>query len=157
MVQTLPGTSTAVAPAVTTGPATRAWSFARHFLEMCAGMCVGWMVIGLPLLALAVGAGEDEPVRAHPQAAVLLAATVMSIGMAPVMRWRGHSWQCVGEMTVAMFVEAAVLLALAAAGVLASADLFAWFHGLMPVAMIAAMLPRWELYSAPVGRHRHGQ
>jgi len=133
----------------------RALRFGAHFLEMCAAMCLAWMVVTLPFVAIATAAGTSEPVRAWPELATVLALVAMSAGMAVQMRWRRHSWQCIGEMTAAMVIEAAVLLTLAAAGVLPRGDLFAWFHGLMPPTMVAAMVLRLDVYTSPL-RHQHG-
>lgn len=135
--------------------ARAAVSFGWHFLEMCAAMCLAWMLVTLPFIAVARAAGTDDPIRAWPEVTTLLAAAAMSAGMAAQMRWRGHEWRCVTEMSAAMGVEALLLLGAAAAGVIARADLFAWYHGLMPVAMLAAMALRLDLYTSPPG-HRHG-
>lgn len=148
MVQTLERPS---APAVHRRKG--ALNFGWHFFEMCAAMCLAWMLVTLPFIGIAKAGGTDDPVRAWPEAATILAAVAMSAGMTVDMRWRGHGWRCIGEMAASMAVEAALLIAAAAAGLLARADLFAWYHGLMPVAMIVPMLYRLDLYTAAPGRH----
>ena len=128
--------------------------FGLHFLEMCAAMCVAWMLVAMPFIAIAKGAGTADPVRAWPEVATIMAAFAMSAGMAAEMRWRGHGWRCIGEMAAAMAIEGVLLIAAADAGVFTRGDLFAWYHGLMPVAMIVAMVYRLDLYTKPLGR-RH--
>lgn len=150
MVQTLERPAVHLAPT----HASAARDFVLHFLEMCAAMCLAWMLITLPFLGGARLAGTDDPIRQWPEATTLLALLAMSAGMAAEMRWRGHSGRCVGEMTTAMALEAVVVLLLAATGVIPRGDQFAWFHGLMPVAMVAAMLLRLEVYTSPLHKHR---
>lgn len=150
MVHTLERPPAAPAPS-----RRKAANFGWHFLEMCAAMCLAWMLITLPFVAIAKAAGTADPVRAWPEAATILAALAMSAGMAAEMRWRGHDWRCIGEMSAAMAIEAVLLMAVADAGAFARANLFVWFHGLMPVAMIAAMAYRLDVYTRPLG-HRHG-
>jgi hypothetical protein len=128
--------------------------FGWHFAEMCAAMCVAWMVMSLPFIAIAKAAGVGNPVQDLPEVATVIAATAMSLGMAAQMRWRHHGWRCIGEMTAAMAIEAVLLIALGAGGVIAHADLFVWYHGLMPLAMVVAMLYRLDLYTSPVD-HAH--
>jgi flagellar biosynthetic protein FliP len=125
-----------------------------HFFEMCAAMCLAWMLMTLPFIAIARTAGTADPVREWPEVSTAVAVAAMSAGMAAEMRWRRHSWRCVAEMTVAVVVEAITVLVIAATGFIPRTDEFAWYHGLMPVAMIAAMLLRRDLYTAPL-RKRH--
>ena len=147
-------TQALVRPAATTPPVTtgrRVLYFAWHFGEMCAAMCLGWMVMSLPYVGLATAAGYDDPVRDLPEVATLVAAVGMSLGMALQMRWRRHGWRCIGEMSAAMGVEVVLLMVAVGVGLLSRPDLFAWFHGLMPLAMVVAMLPRLDLYTSRVG------
>jgi hypothetical protein len=76
--------------------------------------------------------------------------------MVAEMRWRRHGWRCVYEMSAVMVIEALGLLALSAAGVVARADLFAWYHGLMPGAMVLAMVHRLDVYTRPLTHGQHG-
>ena len=155
MVKTLqrnPAPIAESAPAGTRGSAAR--NFGWHFLEMCAAMCLAWMLVTVPFIAIARAVGTADPIRSWPELTTVVAAAAMSAGMAAEMRWRGHTWQCIAEMTAAMAIEAVVLIAAAAGGVFARADLFAWYHGLMPVAMVAAMVFRLDLYTSPLSHKR---
>lgn len=149
MVQTLERPS-----APTVNRPTGIMNFVWHFLEMCAAMCLAWMLVTLPFIAIATSAGTADPVRQWPEIATIVAVLAMSAGMAVDMRWRRHEWRCIGEMTAAMVIEAVALIGLAAAGAFPRSDMFVWFHALMPLAMIAAMLFRRDLYTAPL-RNRH--
>jgi hypothetical protein len=132
-------------------------NFGWHFLEMCAAMCLAWMLVTLPFIAIAKSAGTFDPVRAWPEVATVVAVVAMSAGMAAEMRWRRHSWRCVAEMSGAMAIEAVVLIAVAAAEVIDRGDLFGWFHGLMPVAMVLAMVMRLDTYTAPLVHVRRAE
>jgi flagellar biosynthetic protein FliP len=149
MVQTL---ERPVSHVTGVGRKQRLGYFGWHFVEMCAAMCVAWMLVSLPFIAIARAAGVGSPVQDLPEVATLIAAAAMSVGMAAQMRWRRHGWRCIGEMTAAMAIEAVVLMALGAGGVIPRADLFVWYHALMPVAMIVAMVYRLDLYTSPVNR-----
>ena len=147
MVQTL---ERPVTPIVSRRRGKGALYFAWHFGEMCAAMCLAWMLIALPFVAIARAAGTADPMRAWPEVATIVAAIAMSAGMTAQMRWRRHGWRCIIEMAAAMAIEAVVLIALADAGTFARGNLFVWYHGLMPAAMIAAMALRLDVYTSPV-------
>src|SRR4028119_2317791 len=82
----------------------RTWHLVRHYLEMLVAMVVGMVALG-PLEAL-VWPGLDDRVDVH----AIVMATNMAIGMGAWMRFRGHSWPAVLEMSAAMYVPFAVLL-----------------------------------------------
>ena len=100
MVQTLPQVRHVPAPT----RRARAAAFGWHFLEMCAAMCVAWMVVTVPFVLVAQAVGTDDPIRSWPEVTTLVAAVAMSAGMAVEMRWRGHGWRCIGEMSGAMLL-----------------------------------------------------
>ncbi|MEU5882107.1 hypothetical protein [Spirillospora sp. NPDC047279] len=81
----------------------RPWlRFTWHYIEMIIAMFVGMGVLGL-LFALA---GVDPSYETHPEAAYLLMAFNMSVGMAAIMRFRGHGWHVTLEMCAVMFAPA---------------------------------------------------
>lgn len=125
--------------------------FGLHLLEMCAVMCIGVAVLDVPLLALAKAAGYSDPITDLPELATVLVAFNMSAPMAIWMRVRHHDWRCIQEMSAAMFVEAFMLIAVAATGVLPRESLVAWQHSLMIPAMVVVM-PRLDVYTGPM-RH----
>src|SRR4051794_23924746 len=80
------------------------WHFVRHYLEMVAAMFAGMF---------ALGGLEDlvwPALTARADVAAMVMATNMSLGMAAWMRFRGHSWRGIGEMSASMYVPFAVLL-----------------------------------------------
>src|SRR3954470_21344604 len=117
------------------------WHFVRHYLEMVAAMLVGMF---------ALGALEDivwpSPMHRADVAAMVM-ATNMSVGMAAWMRFRGHSWRGIAEMSASMYLPFAVLLVPFWAGAIGEGDLMTWGHVLMFPAMAAVMLLRPAEYS----------
>lgn len=142
-------------PAFAASKPRRAGNFTWHFLEMCAAMCLAWMLVTLPFIAFAKAAGTADAVHQWPEVATAIAVAAMSAGMAAEMRWRRHSWRCVTEMTAAMLIEAVALIAISAVGLIPRSNLFAWYHALMPFAMVVAMLYRRDVYTAPLSHHGH--
>jgi hypothetical protein len=81
----------------------------RHFLEMVVTMAVG-MVALHPLWKLALRGLGAPHVLTHPTLMALVMATDMSLGMGTWMRYRGHSWRSIAEMSATMYVPFAVFL-----------------------------------------------
>jgi hypothetical protein len=80
---------------------------------------------------------------------LLVMAASMTLPMAAWMRFRGHSWRVVGEMSGAM--NAPTVVALALVGTVAFDTLMVFEHVAMLLAMLAAMLVRPSEYT-----HTHG-
>jgi flagellar biosynthetic protein FliP len=118
-----------------------AWHFVRHYLEMVVAMLVGMVVLG-PLEHLVWPA-----LTARHDVGVLVMATNMAIGMGAWMRFRGHSWRGIAEMSASMYVPFAVLLAPYWTGAIGAGALMTWGHVLMLPAMAAVMLLRPAEYS----------
>jgi hypothetical protein len=74
----------------------------------------------------------------------------MTIGMAVWMRYRGHGWVPIGEMSVATL---AVLIGPFWPGVLSGGALLEGMHVLMLPAMVIAMLHRRDDYAGDDRRH----
>ena len=121
--------------------AHRVRHFVRHYLEMVVAMLVGMMVLG-PVEGLV---WPDLTARAD--VGVLVMATNMAIGMGAWMRYRGHSWRGVAEMSASMYVPFLVLLVPFWAGAIGEHALMTWGHLLMLPAMAAAMLLRPAEYA----------
>ena len=119
----------------------RTWHLVRHYLEMLVAMIVGMVALG-PLEAL-VWPGLDDRVDVH----AIVMATNMAIGMGAWMRFRGHSWPAVLEMSAAMYVPFAVLLVPYWAGAVSGSFLFTAGHVLMLPAMALAMWWRLDEYA----------
>jgi flagellar biosynthetic protein FliP len=135
-------------PTQTVSPSTHshsrartAWHFVRHYLEMVVAMLVGMIVLGqaesLVWPSLTVGA----------EVGVMVMATNMAVGMGAWMRFRGHSWRGIAEMSAAMYVPFAVLLVPFWAGGIGAGTLMTWGHVLMLPAMALAMALRPAEYS----------
>src|SRR4051794_2975291 len=112
------------------------WHFVRHYLEMVAAMLVGMYALG----------GLEDMVwpalTGRADVAALVMATNMSVGMAAWMRFRGHSWRGIGEMSASMYLPFLVLLVPYWAGVAGEGVLMTWGHLLMLPAMALVMLLR---------------
>lgn len=119
----------------------RTWHLVRHYLEMVVAMVVGMMVLG-PLEAL-VWPGLDDRVDVH----ALVMATNMAVAMAAWMRFRGHSWRGIAEMSAAMYAPFAVLLVPFWLGTVGEGDLMMWGHVLMFPAMALVMYLRPAEYA----------
>ena len=128
--------STAVHPR-----AHRVRHFVRHYVEMVLAMVVGMGVLG-PIEALV---WPDLTARADVGAMVM--ATNMAIGMGAWMRFRGHSWRGVAEMSASMYLPFLVLLAPFWAGAIGEHALMTWGHVLMLPAMAAVMVLRPDEYA----------
>jgi hypothetical protein len=134
------------------GVVRQAGRFGLHLLEMCMVMCIGIAVLDVPFLALARAVGYSNPITDLPELATLVVAFNMSLPMALWMRVRRHDRTCIRDVCGAMFVEAVVLIAIAAVGAFPRESLVAWQHSLMIPAMVVAMLLHLEMYTRPV-RH----
>ena len=120
---------------------SRARHFVRHYLEMVVAMLVGMYTFGgvenlvLPSVTLRADAG------------VLVMATNMAIGMGGWMRFRGHSWRGIAEMSASMYLPFLVLLVPFWAGGVGEHTMMMWGHVLMLPAMAAVMLLRPDEYT----------
>ena len=115
--------------------------FARHYVEMVVAMLAGMVVLGL-LEGLVWPA-----LTARADVGVLVMATNMAIGMGAWMRFRGHSWRGIAEMSASMYVPFLVLLVPFWAGGIGEHALMTWGHVLMLPAMAAVMLLRPDEYA----------
>jgi flagellar biosynthetic protein FliP len=114
----------------------RTWHFVRHYLEMVVAMVVGMVALG-PVEDL-LWPGLDDRLDVH----VLVMATNMAIGMGAWMRFCGHSWRPIAEMSAAMYVPFAVLLVPYWAGAVPGGLLMTAGHVAMLPLMALAMLLR---------------
>lgn len=134
---------------MTTNPTTtvtRRWRpFARHFLEMVLAMALGMMLLqplwrfGLP----AVGAGH--PLDKDTLNALAM-ATDMTIGMGAWMRYRGHAWRVIAEMSTTMYLPFMIFFPLVWAGAMSGGLMLTLGHNLMLPAMLGIMLRRRDEY-----------
>jgi flagellar biosynthetic protein FliP len=120
---------------------SRVRHFVRHYLEMVVAMLAGMVALG-PLEHVVWPA-----LTARHDVGVLVMATNMAIGMGAWMRFRGHSWRGIAEMSASMYLPFAVLLVPYWAGGIGASTLMSWGHLLMLPAMALVMLLRPAEYS----------
>jgi hypothetical protein len=142
----------------------RSWNspamhFARHYTEMVVAMFLGMVALGMPLAALLTSIGVDvSSWRTDGKELMLLGmAFSMSVPMAAWMRYRGHGWAPVWEMTASMFVPSFAAIGLLWASTVQDADalLLIQHIGMLP-SMLAVMLLRLDEYTGH-GAHAHGE
>lgn len=126
--------------------------FVRHFVEMCAVMCIGLGVLDLTFFGIMGMIGYSDPLVELPEVSTLVIALNMAVPMVAWMRFRHHEWAPIWEMSGAMFVEAIVLISVFWLGLVpAGRSLFSLQHVLMMPAMLIPMLFRLDLYTGRVG------
>jgi hypothetical protein len=81
------------------GLGSQIWHFTRHFLEMCAAMCIGGGILnGLVFVAGPALLGYPDLRQEAPELALLVLAFNYALPMAAWMRsvaWRGvPPWRC---------------------------------------------------------------
>jgi len=107
-----------------------------HYLEMLVAMLVGMAVLGPVWDLLAPG------LTARADAAALVMAADMSLGMAAWMRVRHHSWPAIAEMCAWMSAPFVLLLLPYETGDLSGDALLTWGHLLMLPAMAVPLVRR---------------
>ncbi|MEU6722172.1 hypothetical protein ABZ917_00510 [Nonomuraea wenchangensis] len=123
---------------------TRNWGrFALHYLEMIIAMFAGMFALGALLDVLGLGVSHSE----QPEAAYLVMALNMSIGMAAWMRFRRHGWAPTLEMCAAMFVPVVPLFPMLWLGWIDAGTMMTLAHVAMFPLMLAAMLRRLDEYA----------
>ena len=130
-------------------------TFARHYFEMCAPMCIGFAVGDLAYFWIAGAFGYSEPFRELPELSVVVVTFAMTAPMAAWMLFRGMSRRATAEMSAAMPVLALVLLSLGWLGSVARSDLALLEHGLMMPVMLIPMLFRLDVYTGRTGHGAH--
>jgi hypothetical protein len=139
----------------------RIWQFVRHFLEMCAAMCIGAAVLGLVYSWAAAGVGVSNAYVQYPELSALVLAFNMTAPMVAWMRYRGMAWQPITEMSGVMVIEAVAIVVLYWIGALGNvaagsvSSLWVWQHGLMMPAMLVPMLVRLDFFSG--GMHHRAK
>ena len=104
------------------------------------------MVIGMvvlhPLWAVGFGASGLDGALDHATVMAVVMATDMSLGMGAWMRYRGHTWHSIAEMSAAMYLPFAVFLPPVWAGVMSGSAMVTAGHLLMLPTMLTLMLWR---------------
>jgi hypothetical protein len=129
--------------------------FLRHYVEMCAPMCIGFAVGDLIYFWAAGRFGYSEPFSELPELSVLVVTFTMTAPMVAWMLFRGMPRRETAEMAAAMPVLAIALLALGWLALVPKSDLALLEHGLMMPAMLVPMVFRLDFYTGRAGRSHH--
>jgi hypothetical protein len=121
--------------------------FSLHYVEMVIAMFVGMFALD-PVWSFAVPGVMDRP-----DAAAIVMATNMTVGMSAWMAIRRHPWLRIAEMAAAMYLPFVVLLVPYYLGAISGMAVMMGGHTLMFLTMLGAMLLRWNEYSQ--GHHHH--
>jgi hypothetical protein len=137
--------------------ARQAWTFTRHFLEMCVSMCAGGGILAVVVFAgiPALVGGPDLRIQ-FPEVSLIVIAILLTVPMAAWMRFRGMQWRPILEMSAVPFAFAFALIAAAWTGLAPAGTLkigFGEFCGITCVGMFVVMLPRLGLYTGRTGNH----
>ena len=122
--------------------------FTLHFAEMIVAMVVGMVALG-PLWSWAA-----PGLAGRADAAAIIMATDMTIGMTAWMAVRRHSWARIAEMAAAMYLPFVLFLVPYYLGWVSGTAVMTGGHILMIALMLAAMLWRYNDY-AHHGHHGH--
>ena len=123
-----------------------AWApFARHYVEMLITMVIG-MIALYPVWQFGLHVIGASHALSHATVMALVMATDMSLGMGAWMRYRGHSWRPIGEMSAVMYLPFALFLPAVWAGVMSGAAMLGAGHLLMLPTMLGLMLWRRDEY-----------
>jgi hypothetical protein len=143
------------------GLGSQLWHFARHFLEMCAAMCIGGGILnGLVFLAGPALLGYADLRQQSPELALLVIAVNYALPMAAWMRFRGMAWRPTLEMSGATIGLGVVMIALDWLDVVQQSSVRGWvlgFCGPACVVMVIVMLFRLDLYTGRTGHQMGGQ
>lgn len=127
--------------------ATKTWRFVLHFAEMCAAMCIGAAVFGALFVKAAEAVGYSQPFQQLPTLSAIVILVAMTAPMAVWMRVRRMDWRSIAEMSGAMVVETALLIAALWLGVVSTSALIPLQHALMMPAMLVPMFLRVDAYA----------
>ncbi|MFJ9390045.1 hypothetical protein ACIRON_14565 [Nocardioides sp. NPDC101246] len=141
---------------MTKTPRSPRLTFTLHYLQMIVAMVVGMMVL-YPLWMLATGSRPADAWVHRTDVESLVMATTMVIPMAAWMRFRGHTWRPVVEMSAAMYAGFVVLFPFLWLGAIDTDGLMLLGHVLMLLLMLAAMLTRPGEYSGSHAHHAHAR
>jgi hypothetical protein len=131
------------------------WNFVRHYLEMCAAMCIGGSVLRALVLSGASWAGHDRRDE-YPEISLLVIAALYVAPMTVWMRFRRMGWRPNLEMSGAAIGLAVAVIGLTWLGAVPESSLATWqaiFCGPACIVMFVVMLFRLDLYSGRTGHH----
>jgi hypothetical protein len=134
-------------------------TFLRHLAEMIIAMMLGMCILGMAFRGIHTalfGGGFDAAWRQHTELAVFAMTFNMTLPMVLWMHHRGHTWERCGEMALAMFLLALVVLVPFWAGAISSTVVLPLEMALMVPAMVGVMALRYDEYATHVPAHSRG-
>ncbi len=126
--------------------------FILHYAEMVIAMFIGMGVLWPVWIGLFHLIGQPQ-LNDREDVAALTMGLNMAIGMAAWMKFRGHRWAPILEMSGAMMLPFVVLLFPYWAGAVSGETLMVGGHTLMFVTMLLAMLWRRSEYTGDHAAH----
>jgi hypothetical protein len=129
--------------------------FVLHYLEMCAVMCVGGLVLSVLFFGAAGLLGYTDLPQRFPELSVLVIAINLSVPMAAWMRFRGMDWRPTLEMAGSTMVVGLLLIAAYWLDIIPKTSLIEVQTSLACPVMLAVMLFRFRLYSGHHGHRAH--
>jgi hypothetical protein len=141
----------ALKPASTISRSRQTTHFLRHYIEMCAPMCIGFAVGDIVYFWAARELGYSEPFSELPELSVAIVTFTMTAPMVAWMLFRGMPRRETTEMAGVMPILAMALLALGWLSVVPKSELALLEHGLMMPAMLVPMVFRLSLYTGRSG------
>jgi hypothetical protein len=129
--------------------------FVLHYLEMCAVMCLGGIVLSVLFFGAAGLLGYTDMPQQFPKLSVLVIAINLSLPMAAWMRFRGMDWRPTLEMAGSTMVIGLLLIATYWLGIVPKSSLVDAQTSLACPMMLAVMLFRFRLYSGHQGHRAH--
>jgi deazaflavin-dependent oxidoreductase (nitroreductase family) len=130
--------------------------FTLHFVEMCAVMCVGAVVLSVLFFMGAAQLGYTDLPQRAPALSVFVIAVNLSLPMAVWMRFRGMQWRPTLEMAGSTMIIGLLLIVAYWLGIVPKSSLIDVQTSLACPLMLAVMLFRFRLYSAHGAHHGDG-
>jgi hypothetical protein len=129
--------------------------FVLHYVEMCAVMCLGALVLSVLFFGAAGLLGYTDLPQQYPELSVLVIAINLSVPMLAWMRFRGMDWRPTLEMAGSTMVIGLLLIAAYWLGIVPKSSLIEVQTSLACPVMLAVMLFRFRLYSGHQSHRAH--
>lgn len=116
-------------------------------------MCAGGIILSVLFFQGAAVLGYTNLPQTAPELSVIVIAINLTVPMAAWMRYRGMDWQPTLEMAIPTMATGLLLVAAYWLDVVAKGSLIEIQTSLACPVMVAVMLLRFRLYSAPHAAH----
>lgn len=116
-------------------------------------MCAGGIILSVLFFQGAAVLGYANLPQTAPELSVIVIAINLTVPMAAWMRYRGMDWQPTLEMAIPTMATGLLLVAAYWLDVIAKGSLIEIQTSLACPVMVAVMLLRFRLYSAPHAAH----